>query len=337
MRKRTTKTDGRRRVTKTDGRLADYSSLRTATGIVIPEVRRVLLDRARRDDEITRHRNNIIYPSEMAKNDWCPRATYHRMTSGHMPASKSSFTLENVFSEGNRIHDKWQSWMAETGKLWGDWRCSRCSEYVSNSVKPGSYFSGSCVGTGWVKLETIGGTSYGVSKDLTTDFSHDWRYREVTLKSASLPVSGHADGALTEYNILVELKSLGAGGLRFEAPNMIKQHTHESKTTSKSILDIDGLWKDFHRPLSGHIRQGNIYLWMCQENRLPFDRISFVYEFKANQQAKEFVVPYSYSIVEPLLETAENIVDCIAKGTPPDCYSGKGGCSQCRAFEKKEE
>ena len=333
MRKREI-SNGRRRVTKsTDGKLADYSSLRTATGIVIPEVRRVLLDRVRKDDEVTKHRAAKIYPSEMAKNDWCPRATYYRMTTGDVKATKSSFTLENVFNEGNMIHNKWQNWMSQTGKLWGDWRCTRCAEYVKDSVRPEPYFSGSCVGTGWVKLESTNGIPNGIK-----EYSHDWRYKEVTLRSTSLPISGHADGALIEHDVLVELKSLGVGSLRFEAPQLLKNHTHESKSTGKKILDVDGIWRDFHRPLSSHVRQGNVYLWMCRELGLPFDKISIVYEFKSNQQAKEFLVPYSADIMDPMLEKAQEIVYCVDKlGMPPDWYAGKGGCTQCRPYERSSE
>ena len=184
-----------------------------------------------------------------------------------VPPSKSSFTLENVFNEGNMIHNKWQNWMASTGKLWGDWRCSRCAAYVKDSLKPNDVLVGYCTGVSRVDLSGN-----------TTDFPHSWQYKEVTLRSTSLPVSGHADGALTEHNILVELKSLGVGSLRFEAPNLLKEHTHETKS-GKYVLDIDGLCKEFHSPLSGLIRQGNIYLWLCQENGLPFDRISIVFEF----------------------------------------------------------
>lgn len=321
MKRREIKTDTRRRVQNTDGRLADYSSLKTATGIVVPEVRRVLLDRSKKDAEITSHRQNIIYPSEMAKSDWCPRATYYRMTGLPLPQSRSSFTLENVFNEGNMIHNKWQGWLAQTGKLWGDWRCSRCAEYVKDSLKPLNVPGvGPCTGTSWV------------NPDFTrADFEHDWKYKEVTLRSTTLPVSGHADGALYEHNILIELKSLGVGSLKIEAPNIIAQHTHETKT-GKKVLDIDGIWKDFHRPLLTHIRQGNIYLWMAQEMGLPFDKISFIYEFKANQQVKEFVVPYSEELIAQALDHASDIKRQIQIGFPPDCPHG--GCGLCRAYEK---
>lgn len=327
MKTRETKTRARHRITKKDGKLSDYSSLRTATGTVIPEVRKVLLDRVKRDNEITSHRSNIIYPSEMAKSDWCPKATYLRMTTGHAPSSHSSFTMENVFSEGNMIHNKWQGWLAQTGKMWGDWRCTRCSEYVKDSPRPDTVNFGPCVG-----LERV---NFSLPMLIPAQFEHSWKYKEVTLRSTSLPVSGHADGALTGHNILIELKSLGIGSLRFEAPQLLKSHTHN--VNGKNIIDVDGIWRDFHRPLTSHLKQGNIYLWMASELGLPFDRISIVYEFKANQQVKEFTVPYSPGIIAPLLDTASDIKRQIEVGFPPDCIKGEEGCSQCRPYIKIKE
>lgn len=298
---------------------------------MIPEVKKIMLDRERMDKKRSSHRTHIIYPSEMSRSDWCMRATYYRMTGCPLPESKSSFTMENVFAQGNAIHDKWQNWLSETGKLWGDWRCTRCSEYVKDSVKPGDFFSGSCVGTGWIQMKSPVGISTGLSKDLTSDYAHDWKYKEVTLKSNSLPVSGHADGALVEHDCLIELKSLGVGSLRHEAPVMLDRHTH--LVDGRKIVDIDGLWKDFHRPLTSHLKQGNIYLWMAQEMGLPFKKISFVYEFKSNQQVKEFVVPYSEDIIAKELESAKLVKEAVDSGFVPACPFN--GCSQCRAYEKE--
>jgi hypothetical protein len=315
-----------RRITKADNRFADYSSLKAATGIVIPEVKKVMLDRRKEEQS---HRRTIMYPSEMSLSDWCQRATYYRMSGLPEPPSKYSFSLENVFAQGNAVHDKWQSWLAQTGKLWGDWRCSRCAEIVTNSLKPADFSTGSCVGSGWVKLTSPVNVSHGVTKDLTTDFSHDWRYREVTLKSTSLPLSGHADGGLATHNVLVELKSISAGSFRYSAPKLYENHLYD--VSGKKIVDTEGMWKDFHSPLTSHLKQGNLYLFMAKEMNLPFDRISFVYENKANNQAKEFIVPYSFEIIENILEQASLVTECLSKGTPPPCP--KGGCASCRAYE----
>lgn len=243
------------------------------------------------------------------------------------PASSSSFTLENVFAEGNRIHAKWQNWLADTGYLWGDWRCSRCAEYVRNSIRPDSIGYGTCVGTSWVALDN------GLRRAaFESDFKHDWHYKEVTLSSSTHKISGHADGALIKHNCLIEIKSMGIGTLRFEAPKLMQEHTYEVK--GRQILDIDGLWKDFHRPLLSHVKQGNIYLWMAREMGLPFDSIVFLYEFKANQKVKEFSVRLSQDILDPLLTMAASVEYNLTRGTLPDCPFG--GCGQCRAYEKGE-
>lgn len=288
-----------------------------------------MLDRERIDKKRSSHRTHIIYPSEMSRGDWCMRATYYRMTGRPLPESKSSFTMENVFAQGNAIHDKWQNWLSETGKLWGDWRCTRCGVYIKESLKPPKTSEGTfgayvdCVGTGWVDLSKPASGSQG--------FEHDWKYKEVTLKAMSLPVSGHADGALIGHDCLIELKSLGVGSLRYEAPAVLERHTH--LVDGRKIVDIDGLWKDFHRPLTSHLKQGNIYLWMAQEMGLPFKKISFIYEFKANQQVKEFVVDYSEDVIADVLESAKLIKELIELGTVPLCPFN--GCSQCRAYEKE--
>lgn len=312
----------RKRITKEDGKIATLAKTKSSRGVVIPEVKKVML--RRKNESRSLHRTNIIFPSEMARGDWCPRATYYRMCDYPEPASSTSFTLENVFSEGNAIHLKWQNWLSDSGLLWGDWKCSRCGEYVRDSIKPEDRSFGDCVGTGWIDL------SKHVQGQLDRPFPHDWKYKEVTLKSTTLPISGHADGALIVHNTLIELKSLGIGTLRFEAPKLLEDNTYE--VSGKKILDIEGIWKNFHKPLLAHIRQGNIYLWMAEQNGLPFDKISFVYEFKANQQAKEFVVSKSDEILNPMLETAELVRKAVDSKTPPACPFG--GCSSCKAYEK---
>lgn len=310
-----------RRLTKEDGRAAKYAALRSSPGIVIPEVKKVLLDKQKSEPRVSRRG---MYPSEMSSSDWCPLATFYRMSGRPEPPSNNSFQLENVFAHGNQIHSKWQSWLADTGKLWGDWRCFRCGETVTNSLKPQNIETyGACVGTGWVKLN--GST---VSEDIS--YVHDWHYKEVTLRSPSMPISGHADGALYGTNSLIEFKSIGVGSLRFSAPTMLENHTYTVK--DKKIIDADGLWRDFHRPLPSHVKQGNLYLWMCKELNLPFSKISFVYEWKANNQVKEFIIPYSEDIVKPMLDTAKIVVDGLAAQVPPLCP--KGGCAECKKYEK---
>lgn len=314
---RTSKPPAVRRLTKEDGRASRYATLKSSPGIVIPEVKQVLLARQRAEPAFSRRG---MYPSEMASSDWCPRATFYRMSGKPEPPRNNSFQLENVFAHGNQVHSKWQDWLADTGKLWGDWKCYRCGSYFKNSGKPDTT---GCVGASWVTMN-------GATLEEGTVYPHDWKYKEVTLRSATLPISGHADGALTGHDTLIEFKSLGIGSIRYSAPTMLENHTYT--VNGKTITDVDGIWKNFHSPLPSHVRQGQLYLWMCQEMALPFNKMSFIYEFKPNNQVKEFIIPFNESLISSMLDTARLVVESLSSNTPPPCP--KGGCGECRKYEK---
>ena len=184
------------------------------------------------------------------------------------------------------------------------------------------------MGTSWVQL-----SPNLPSFPTQGNYEHDWVYKEVTLSSTSHRISGHADGALTGHNCLIEIKSLGVGTFKFDAPKLTEENTYT--VNGKKILDIDGLWKNLHHPLLSHVKQGNIYLWMAEEMGLPFDSIVFIYEFKANQQIKEFRISKSEDILNPLLDTAALIEVSLKQGIPPACPFG--GCAQCKDYEKEEK
>lgn len=307
---------GRARLTKVDPKttIGKLAKLKSSTAIVVPEVKKVILAQHERNATRTSRRSNTIFPSEMARSEWCPRATYYRMSGLPEPATQNSFGLDNVFSEGNRIHAKWQGWLAETGNLWGDWYCKDCATRVNNSLKPDAYYG----------MYHKDNSPYYLDPHV-----HDWQYKEVTLKSTSHKISGHADGALVKHNVLIEIKSMGIGTFRFEAPTLFAENTYD--INGKKVTDIEGMWKAVHRPLMSHVKQGNIYLWMAEEMGFPFDEIVFLYEFKANQQVKEFRIKKSDDILAPMLDTATQIEYALARGVPPACPFG--GCGACRAYE----
>lgn len=302
-------TGGRRRVTKDDGKnFAALVKERASASLVLPVIKEVLLADHARNSERSARRSNSIFPSEMARSEWCPRATYYRMSGMPEKTSPSfSFGLDNVFSEGNRIHSKWQDWMSRTGDLWGDWHCEVCATRINDTLKPDVHYM-----------------------NMPDPYhAHRWDYKEVTLKSTSHRISGHADGALLSKNCLIEIKSMGIGTFRFEAPALLKEHTYDIK--SKKIVDIEGMWKSLHRPLISHVKQGNIYLHMAEEMGMPFDQIVFIYEFKANQQIKEFRIKKSDDILRPMLDRCTAIEYALEVGEPVPCPHG--GCAACRAYE----
>lgn len=253
-------------------------------------------------------RQDVMHPSEMAKADWCHRHTYLRLA-GKIPYSDGSFsfTLQNIFAEGNFIHEKWQTWLQQTGQLWGDWYCDRCMATVRRTADPE------------MGLRECGG-----------GLRHRWQYKEVTLFSNKYNVHGHEDGALVNANCLVEFKSVGMGTLRFEQPELLSRHYNHSTKQ----YDLDAIWKDIKRPFPSHVRQVNIYMWLAQEMGLPFNKTAVVYEYKVNQQAKEFLVQYSPELVAPILTKILQVNDAMKTGVEPACVFDK--CKYCGPYDKKE-
>src|SRR6202161_1284720 len=112
---------------KVTGRLADLAraigEAETTPRKVIPAVTAHLSSRV----EAPR-KSRLPPPSEMARADWCGRPSYYRIRQGTWApkTDRFSLTMQSIFDEGHQIHDKWQTWLKESGKLWGDWQCELC-------------------------------------------------------------------------------------------------------------------------------------------------------------------------------------------------------------------
>ena len=147
---------------KATGKLAELARIQQQGGdkVVLPLVEQHLLSRW--GDKGDR-KSDVLHVSEIAKKDWCERASYMRITGGTWPAEEFSFTLQSIFDEGHQIHDKWQSWLADTGKLWGDWRCFACGAKMGSITRPDAD-------------ETMGPCP------CTYTARHYWKYEEVSLK-----------------------------------------------------------------------------------------------------------------------------------------------------------
>lgn len=232
----------------------------------------------------------------MAKADWCPRQTFYRLTDtpqSDAGAVKFSFQLESIFEEGHRAHAKWQRWVADLDQLWGLWGCEHCGHTWYDTAPEG------CP---------------------ACECGCRPQYREVPLNAEKTHlIVGQADMAVLAKRVLGEVKTIGLGTLRFEAPELLAEHTVET-LDGRHVPDLDRLWAGIHRPLPSHLRQGNLYLALAQLCGYDFDRMVFLYEFKATQAYKEFVVSPSRRIWEPLFEKAlevKNAVEGVVPGPPP--------------------
>ena len=287
---------------KLSGIMAEHAKNVSAPGIILPKVKDHMLKAYGWDAD---RDPTVIHPSEAAKDDWCPLATYRRITSGKWPPVKEKFDFvrENIFATGNDIHEKWQTRIIDAGfAVWGDWRCRICTEWIRGSLRPPAAVGDSCI----------------------RGIGHMWEYKEVTLNAKrELLIAGHADCGFDDA--LVEIKSIGLGSIRIDAPALLSRY-QDGKYT-----DLTGLWKGITKPLKSHLRQGDVYLHLAHVLGLPFTKIVYLYEFKANQLTKEFTVEYSPERSRALVAKAESIKYAVDHGIPPDCIKGTG-CKECNAF-----
>lgn len=251
----------------------------------------------------------VLHPSEIVKHDWCIRASYYALSGRTIKTGVTSLRRETIFAEGHNIHEKWQRTFHHMGNLFGKWTCQSCT-FV------------------WWDTSPHDCPQCGVGRSLI-------RYDEVTLVSdPKYGITGHADGWVRGIgdDCLIEIKSIGAGTVRMESPAMF----------AKADGDLDQMWMDINRPFKTHILQGSIYLEIAHQMAQWgfFDGVSpqeivFIYELKANQAIKEFVVRRDPGLVAAILEKAEKVVLAVGLGVPPPCnIDTQSGCKQCRAYEE---
>lgn len=274
-------------------------TLRTST--LLADVERHVMREAMQSDRDM----SYIHPSDMAKSDFCHRWAYYTVTGTEKSdvAANPSFQLQNVFAEGHAIHAKWQGWLQRMGVLWGRWECPGCGD---------SYF--------------------GFSGSGCAVCHRDHLYREVPLESEAHMIRGHADGAVRCSDgkmRLIEIKSVGIGTLRFEAPKLFDRY-------NSGELGLDGLWKAVTKPFPSHVRQGMIYLTLASgthEELSEVDEIVFLYEFKATQAVKEFVVKLDPAIVSERLEDARAVAASVATGREPErpTWAEDSGVRTCKS------
>lgn len=284
---------------KPTGRMAEHAKNKATPGVILPVVKERLLKDFGPD---TDRDPTVIHPSEMCKPDWCPRATYERIIAGKWPDDeKFDFVRENIFDEGNDIHTKWQNRLRKSFPLWGNWRCLACDNVLHDQLDPAGTRCREC-------------------------HMDCWRYDEVSMiDRATTLIGGHSDGAFDDY--LVEIKSIGLGTLRIEAPSLL------ARFQDGRNIDLTGLWRGVERPLQGHVRQGDVYLSLANILGLPFTKMIYLYEFKPNQMTKEFTVTYDDERAAPLIAKALTVKYAVDGSKPPPECTTPGGCKQCKPYE----
>lgn len=241
----------------------------------------------------------VLHPSEIIKKDWCYRYQTYLLLGGEKKSSNPNLKLQSIFDEGHFIHAKWQKWFAEMGVLYGRWS---------------DVFDGHDLGWGTSKEIGYIGAENAIA------------YKEVPLKYAPLRVGGHSDGWIKGIgpDCLIEIKSIGSGTFRFEAPDLMEKHGG----------DLMGMWSDVRRPFRSHLLQGQLYLWLAEKiwgGDAP-QEIVFIYELKADQSYKEFTVKKNFEILERVIYGMEYVNDFADQNRLPKCNISVDGCKYCNGI-----
>jgi len=242
---------------------------------------------------------SYIHPSDIIKDDWCALAQYHAIRGNYVETrDKPTARLASIFAEGHIIHAKWQNWFKEMGVLYGKWQ----EEH----------------GTPWALSDIVDSNA---------------KYLEVPLRSDKHMIRGHADGWIKGLgdDCLIEIKSIGSGGLRMEAPAIMAQAED----------NVEKAWKNIKTPFRAHQLQGQVYLHLChlmvEENLLESapKEIVFIYELKANQEYKEFVVSYNPEYTKEIFDKALDVSWAVANDRAPLCSIDiEKGCKRCAPFQE---
>lgn len=252
---------------------------------------------------------SYIHPSDIIKPEWCALSQYHAIKGNYVETrDKTTLRLQSIFDEGHYIHAKWQTYFKDMDTLYGNWECLHCGTYMLWTMTPSE-----CPGCGKTTLI---------------------EYREVTLKSAKHMMRGHADGWIKGIgdDCLIEIKSIGTGTIRMEMPALLAQYDN----------DMDLAWKNIRTPLRSHQLQGQIYLHLCHlmvdEGALKTapEEIVFLYELKANQEYKEFVVKYNPEFTAEIFDKARDVAWAVENDRVPLCsIDSEKGCKRCAPFQEK--
>jgi hypothetical protein len=188
--------------------------------------------------------------------------------------------MEMVFEEGHYAHHKWQGWWWDMGILKGVFYCLGC-------------------GWNWGGKSPINCPHCGVGRALL-------RYGEVPLSNTEYGIAGQADGDVEGHG-LVEVKTIGPGTVRVEAPNLLEQYTNDVG------VNWEGLWRSIKQPFASHRRQGYIYDFLAGR-----DQMTFIYDPKfITAHPKEFVVKFRQEFIEDILDDCLQVQSALEKGRPP--------------------
>jgi CRISPR/Cas system-associated exonuclease Cas4 (RecB family) len=244
------------------------------------------------NEEVTDRRSDVVHPSEASHEGWCPRAVYYRIAGVAADPSVRPIVFELALETGSDAHRKWQSWLWEMGLLRGMWTCLRCELF-------------------WEAVSPFDCPRCEANKQLI-------RYSEVPVSNEKYLLHGNADGDVWFVDgwKLIEIKTIGTGTVRIEAPNMMKRfsYTHKGEDgKDHEGVDWQALWRSIRRPFPSHLRQGMIYCFLRGRKE-----IVYIYDPKfITAYPKEFEIGFRKDLIEDILDECIWVKDALEKQRPP--------------------
>jgi hypothetical protein len=283
--------------TLTNKELKNFLQTKKRDSRLVGAVERHILSKDFEDRDQT-----VLHPSDMIKAEWCALAAYHALNGNYVETKeRPTLRTQSIFDEGHAIHAKWQRYLTEMGVLYGKW------------VDGKKVY--------WRKADAIGKHA---------------KYAEVPLVSKKHRIAGHSDGWVKGLgeDYLIEIKSMGAGTFRFEAPALL----------AEAGGNLEKAWGLIRQPFRSHQLQGQVYLHLChlmvEEGLLESapEEIVFIYELKANQDYKEFTVMYNPEFTKDIFDRALDVVWAVDNKRPPQCtIDSVKGCKRCAPFKETKD
>jgi hypothetical protein len=98
--------------------------------------------------------------------------------------------------------------------------------------------------------------------------------------------------------------------------------------------DFEKTWKQINEPFGKHVTQIQIYMKLAELIGYPDvpQEAVIIYEAKATQDVKEFVIPKSDFSINHIFAAAEKVVKAVDNLTPLDCNISPTGCKKCEGY-----
>ena len=217
--------------------------------------------------------------------------------------------LERIFDNGHSLHARWRVYFERSGAMLGCWKCNACQALYGQNKKLGILRPSCCEKCG----------------------AADLHYQEVGFRDDETMWGGHVDA-------VIDVAKYRKYQLSFINSTEMPQQEITNSEDKYIVVDFKSMnprqFRTLEGPLPDHITQMQIYLYL---SGLRYGK--FVYEDKATQNVKEFLVTRDDNLLAVKKEEAiwlkfvvTNVDDKGARKLPTRAYKERTHreCVRCK-------